>query len=229
MSKDTKYRKKNTISDDTAHTGGSLVDDRSASNGTPNMEASDINGDDDNNEGFDDLSVETTRTVRSVESVNSNATVESVAGKVTSEMEDMMVIVGTEIPMASDTTERKLQKKDDQIAALKKLGNIARYPLDPKCCKDQFDAGRKKLKNIAKDRAKEREKEQRKMELIWDSVTFFKKKMQINRMSLREVLAKYEEDKNIEKKEWRTEYEKSITIFDEENYLRGQFSTYQYF
>ena len=60
------------------------------------------------------------------------------------------------------------------------------------------------------------------MELIWDAVNFFKKKMRSNRESLNAVLEAYEHEKQIDSKEWEIVYNESLTLFDEERYLRGE-------
>ena len=45
------------------------------------------------------------------------------------------------------------------------------------------------------------------MELIWDAVNFFKKKMRSNRESLNTVLEAYEHEKQIDSKEWEVDYD----------------------
>ena len=60
------------------------------------------------------------------------------------------------------------------------------------------------------------------MELIWDAVNFFKKKMTSNRESLNAVLEAYEHKKQIDSKEWEVVYGKSLKLFDEERYLCGE-------
>lgn len=105
---------------------------------------------------------------------------------------------------------------------MKKLGNVTRYKLEPRCCKDQFVEGLLKLKDVCSDRMKERKKERRKMELIWDAVNYFKKKMETNKLALNEVLADYDRERSLEEKEWEEDYRDSIRMFDEDQYLEGR-------
>ena len=49
------------------------------------------------------------------------------------------------------------------------------------------------------------------MELIWDAVNFFKKKMTSNRESLNAVLEAYEHKKQIDSKEWEVVYGKHLS------------------
>ena len=72
---------------------------------------------------------------------------------------------------------------------MKRLGNVKRCKLNKQCTHNQFVEGQKKLKNVAVERNKEREKERRKMQLIWDAVAFFKGKMKLNTLALNEILA----------------------------------------
>ena len=74
---------------------------------------------------------------------------------------------------------------------------------------------------MAVERNKEREKERRKMQLIWDAVAFFKGKMKLNTLALNEILAKYAVVRDVNMKDWEIDYDDSLTLFDEEQYLEG--------
>ncbi len=64
----------------------------------------------------------------------------------------------------------------------------------------------KEIKNIAAERLKERKKEKRKIQLIWDAIQFFKEKMENNTLALNEILEKYEKENNFRVKDWEGEY-----------------------
>ena len=57
---------------------------------------------------------------------------------------------------------------------MKKIGNVARYPSDREALRDRELVGREKLKDIISDRGEQRSKEERKIQLIYDAVKFYK-------------------------------------------------------
>ena len=65
-------------------------------------------------------------------------------------------------------------------------------------------------------------KEQRKIELSWDAVHFSKKKMKKNTLALNEILEKYDKERNVHVKDWEIDYEDSRTLFNEDQYLKGE-------
>ena len=95
-----------------------------------------------------------------------------------SRREDMIVFVGSDLLCESDqTTEAmtadeapqqspngsgtagvgSLSTEEAQQEALKKIGNVARYPLNRESLIDRYEVGRSKLKNIIEDRGRELE------------------------------------------------------------------------
>ena len=75
--------------------------------------------------------------------------VEVLSGGITAWMDSMMVILGTDSQVALDVSEgTPLASVKEQESVLKKLGNISRYNFSRDSTKDQFDAGRAKLKNV---------------------------------------------------------------------------------
>ena len=177
---------------------------------------------DDEGEEFDDLSVQTVKTVQSRDSAVSAASNNTVTESVADDVNDLIAVGGMEIQSGFVSPRRKLSKKEDQKNSLKKLGNVQRCKINMQCTHNQFVEGRKKLKDIATERMKEREKEQRKIELIWDAVHFFKKKMKKNTLALNEILEKYDEERNVHVKDWEIDYEDSRTLFNEDPYLKGE-------
>ena len=178
--------------------------------------------DDDEGANLDDLSVETVKTVQSLDSAVSAASNNTVSESVADDVNDLIAVGGMEIQNGFDSSTRKLNKKEDQNNSLKKLGNVQRCKINMQCTHNQFVEGRKKLKDVAAERGKEREKEQRKIELIWDAVHFFKKKMKKNTLALNEILEKYDKERDVNVKDWEIDYEDSRTLFNEDQYLKGE-------
>ena len=170
---------------------------------------------------LDDLSVETTKTAQSVCSNATGMSHISTTNTITEALNDLVAVGGTEVQDAFDSPPCKLSKKEDQEKALKRLGNVKRCKLNKQCTYNQFVEGQKKLLNVAAERNKERDKEKRKMQLIWDAVAFFKGKMKLNGLALNEILEKYAEMRDVKMKDWEIEYDESLTLFDEEQYLAG--------
>jgi len=77
-------------------------------------------------------------------SIGSLDSSDTVAANDAEDMEDMMVVVGTDLVDASAdvTSSRRLTTVKEQEEALKKIGNVSRYPLEKSCLVDQFELGR---------------------------------------------------------------------------------------
>ena len=73
------------------------------------------------------------------------------------------------------------------------MSNVRKYALDRKYLKDYFDKGRVELKDIVKDQKEELNKEEKKIELIYDAVRYFQRRIDANLDTLDQILKAYEE------------------------------------
>ena len=80
--------------------------------------------------------------------------------------------------------QKRLEKKSDQEKALKKLGGVSKYKLDHEGLRDTFEVVRKLLKNVVTEKKKEIEKDKKNLQIIYNIVKHFKRKMMRNRQEL---------------------------------------------
>ena len=117
--------------------------------------------------------------------------------------------------------ENKLKTKSDQVEALKKLGNVARCPFNREALKDPFAVGKGKLKNIERDRVTELAKEQRRLDIIYNSVTYFKQKAAKNLAELRSINERVWAGNRRELEQCEIDIHREIELFDYQAYLQG--------
>ena len=170
-------------------------------------------------------------------SVNTDATEEALnewAQEAANEIDDIMMTVGdfgAETDMTNneiherarklvmeDSVEENntitfLDKPKDQDEMLKK-NNSQRRDLNRNCIKNQFEVGRKKLKNIVKERQLERSKLERKVKVIYDSVAFFRKHQEKEMTNLDDRTNSIEADQAKEPKSWETGLATTLSMFD---------------
>ena len=106
--------------------------------------------------------------------------------------------------------------------ALQKLGNVQRYSINQQCTVDQFTLVTEKMKNVVQEREKEIANEKRRIELIYDSVAFFKAKKMNDMCSLDDVIrsvSSIDSNSAVDIPIWK----RSVSEFDEEKYLRGEY------
>lgn len=118
--------------------------------------------------------------------------------------------------------EKKLTKKKDQELALKKLSNVARYKLNMNCINDQFRSGRKELKNVVEDRRKELAKEERKHNIIYQSVAHYKRCMEVTMAELDDIIKSVELKQRRKLSDWEIENDNEIKAFDVEEFMRQE-------
>jgi len=114
-----------------------------------------------------------------------------------------------------------LKKKSDQVEVLQKLGNVARCPFNRAALKDPFAVGKEKLKNVERDRVTELAKEQRRLDVIYNSVTYFKKKAAKNLAELRSINERIEAGQRRELEQCEVDIRREIEMFDYQAYLKG--------
>ena len=117
--------------------------------------------------------------------------------------------------------ENKLKKKTDQVEALKKLGNVARSEFNRAALKDNFAVGEELLKNVVRDRRTEIEKEERRFNVIYNSVTYFKRKAAKNLAELRIINEKRRAGERRVLEQCELDNHREIEAFDYEAYLKG--------
>ena len=145
-------------------------------------------------------------------------------------MGNMMVAVGSVINDSIGIENRnkslypvKLNTKEKQKSALQKLGNVQRYSINVQCIVDQFKAGAHEMKNVIREREKEIDNEKRRVQLIYDSVAYFKAKKVLNMSSLEDIISSVSsidcESATVNIPIWS----RSISEFDEDKYVRGEY------
>lgn len=87
------------------------------------------------------------------------------------------------------------------------------------CLKNQFVVGTNKLSDIVKERKEEIAKEEKKLELIYDSVKHFKKKMKANVVELETVIQETMNQGAREEEDWSISLRHLRESFDEQAYL----------
>jgi hypothetical protein len=167
----------------------------------------------------DDLSARTHHSLASWESVRIEEEDEGGDGN------DLTLLLGE-----NDTTivgdldivrreEQKLNDKKDQEAALTRLGGVTRYKVNLSCLKNQFVVGAEKLVNVVAERKAEITKENKKLELIYDSVNHFKKKMKANVVQLDKVINETIDEGPREEEDWSITLRRLRETFNEQAYL----------
>jgi len=117
--------------------------------------------------------------------------------------------------------ENKLRKKSDQEEALKKLGNVARVPFNRAALNDQMAVGERKLKNVVSDRGAEIAKEERRFNVIYNSVTYFKRRAAKNLAELKSINEQVRAGQVRTLEECELEMDRYIEMFDENAYMQG--------
>ena len=115
--------------------------------------------------------------------------------------------------------EQKLNDKKDQEAALTRLGGVTRYKVNLACLKNQLVVGTEKLANVVAERKAEIKKENKKLELIYDSVNHFKKKMKANVVQLDKVINETIDEGPREEEDWSITLRRLRETFNEQAYL----------
>ena len=95
--------------------------------------------------------------------------------------------------------------------------------MNMECSKDYFDVGRHELKNVVAERKKELASEERRLEIIYDAVDFFKKKMTRYMAELDEIMALSKSDTIVESEPQELELAEAIKDFDVEKYINGNY------
>ena len=99
------------------------------------------------------------------------------------------------------------------------MGGVSRYPIDMRCLTNQFVVGDNKLVNVATERKEDIRKEKRKLEIIFDSVKYFKKKMEANIEEIKNVVEETEGNRPREQEGWSIAIENLRQAFDETDYI----------
>ena len=114
--------------------------------------------------------------------------------------------------------EKKLKEKKEQEAALTRLGGVTRYKVNLECLKNQFVVGTNKLANVVAERKVEIAKENKKLELIYDAVNHFKKKMKVNVAQLDTIIEETMDEGPREEEDWSMTLRSLRETFDEQAY-----------
>jgi len=114
--------------------------------------------------------------------------------------------------------EKKLKEKKEQEAALTRLGGVTRYKVNLECLKNQFVVGTNKLANVVAERKVEIAKENKKLELIYDAVNHFKKKMKANVAQLDTIIEETMDEGPREEEDWSMTLRSLRETFDEQAY-----------
>lgn len=146
------------------------------------------------------------------------------------DMGNMMFAVGSSIDDAVDIENRnkspspkKLNTVAAQSEALQKLGNVQRYAINKQCIVDPFKSGAEKMRDVVRERENEIEKEKRRVQLIYDSVTYFKTKKTRDMTSLDAVINAVSSLDSNSPAVHIPIWNKSVTEFDEAKYLREEY------
>ena len=199
---------------------GSNVRDREAE-----MDGDDVPDQGDNADSVcDDLSVGSCASIGSVGTDMDD----ELDGEIMNGMDDMMMVVGSDVPSAvaneSEQASHSLTTIKDQETALKKLGNVSRYNLDRNCLLDYFKVGRAKLDNVIHERKTEIAKERRRLELLYDAVRFYRKKMSATMAELTQVMSDKSNRVLRESQEWEAKTEMATDEFDIETFKNGGYN-----
>ena len=83
-----------------------------------------------------------------------------------------------------------LNTKEKQKNALQKIRtNVQRYSINQQCVVDQFKVDAHKMKDVIRKRGKEITNEKKHVQLIYDSVTYFKANKLLDMSSLEDVIS----------------------------------------
>ena len=138
-------------------------------------------------------------------------------------MDDVLLIAGGNVESSVEEHREEstpLITESDQCEALKKLGNVARYELDQNALYDRFEVGAEMLKNIVEERGKERDLEQKKIELIYDAVRYHKKNMARIAQEIRDTIKLDNQSGEVDDSDWERELGDLLTEFNDEEYLK---------
>ena len=116
---------------------------------------------------------------------------------------------------------RTNSEKKDQEAALTRLGGVTRYNVNPECLKNQFVVGNVKVSNVVEERRAEIAKGKKKLELIFDSVRHFKKKMKANVEELSVVIEDTINNGGCQEEHWAQRIRHLREAFDEKEYVKS--------
>ena len=120
--------------------------------------------------------------------------------------------------MEDRENENTLEATKDQEDELKRT-NTGRRDLNRACLKNQFEVGRKALKNVVRDREIERSKHERKMKLVYDSVDYFRKYQQQEMSNLEERGKKaLEVGGSITERSWEQTIHTTMSTFNKDAY-----------
>ena len=120
--------------------------------------------------------------------------------------------------MEDGENDNTLESTKDQEVELKR-SNTGRRDLNRACLKNQFDVGRKILKNVVRDREMERSKHKRKMQLVYDSVDYFRKYQQQEMTNLEERGKQAQEVGNNTVRSWEQTIHTSLSSFNKDTYF----------
>lgn len=123
---------------------------------------------------------------------------------------------------ATTNVPEKLTTIPAQERALKRMGNISRYGMNMECTRDYFEVGRTELENVVQEREKELADEEKRLSIIYDAVSFYKKKMAAVIVELEEIMSSRRVI--VECEPWEIELNNAISIFDKDKYMSGEYN-----
>ena len=105
---------------------------------------------------------------------------------------------------------------------MKKMGNIPRYAMNMDTTKDIFKVGYTALEDVVEEREKEIAAEEKRLSIIYDAVSFYRKKMAAVVDELDKVMSRRRVP--VECDPWEIELNNSISIFDKDKYMNGDYN-----
>ena len=105
---------------------------------------------------------------------------------------------------------------------MKKMGNIPRYAMNMDCTKDIFKVGCTALEDVVEEREKEIAAEEKRLSIIYDAVSFYRKKMAAVVDELDKVMSRRRVP--VECDPWEIELNNAISIFDKDKYMNGDYN-----
>ena len=171
----------------------------------------------------DDLSVASNITTDTA-SIDSNVDLDenNLADELATEMDGLLVMLDTETSAAKDgASASALSTVKKQEDALKKIGNVSRYKLNSDCIKDYFKVGTDKLKNVAKERQQERNKEVKRLKVIYESVKLYRKNMEKIMSEVDDAISQQHSGTTRTLEQWEVEAVEALAEYEDDEYLQS--------
>ena len=179
---------------------------------------------------------------RSLASDASNVSAQEWADEAATEIDDLLTTMGDICVEDGDLTNEEIRERarrmimndeDDEnenqktleepkeLAAALKKNHTGRKHLNRQCIKNQFEVGRDKLKDIVKERKRERDKLERKIKLVYDSVKHFREYQEKEMENLDQRAMNVEADEAREVRSWEANLNALLSTFNMDTYYES--------